>query len=225
MEIIENQIEDQLEKSNNPVTVTDTTTSTSSDVTSIRASGDSDVLEEKQVIENKIVPTLDLDKLNNSYDANENSIEENCKENMEADVKVEVKIEPTEHKPTFENEAEKVPLMNISTSKKSIGNGIENNESIHQKQPIMKIENTVTLSNHKAEKESVSSKIDPNFRGTDIFFLKRSLDYLIGTSIALLIFFVAECKTIEEPSSHKLERKTFVKEAFQNGDSLSNVST
>ena len=171
MEIIENQIEDQLEKSNNPVTVTDTTTSTSSDVTSIRASGDSDVLEEKQVIENKIVPTLDLDKLNNSYDANENSIEENCKENMEADVKNEVKNEPTEHKPTFENEAERVPLMNnISTSKKSIENGVKNNESIHQKQPIMKIENTVTLSNYDKEKEIVSSKIDPKFRGTDIFF-------------------------------------------------------
>ena len=169
MEIIENQIEDQLEKSNNPVTVTDTTTSTSSDVTSIRASGDSDVLEEKQVIENKNVPTLDLDKLKNPDDANRSSLEENCKENMEIDVKNELKNEPTKHKPTFSNEAEQVPLMNISTSKKSIGNGIENNESIHQKQPIMKIENTVMLSNHEKEKESVSSKIDPNFRGTDIF--------------------------------------------------------
>ena len=136
-------------------------------MTSIKASGDSDVLEEKQVIENKNVPTLDLDKLNNSYDANENSIEENCKENME-DVKNEVKNELIEQKPTFENEAEKVPLINnISTSKKSFENGVENNESILQKQPIMKIENTVTLSNHEKEKENVSSKIDPNFRGTD----------------------------------------------------------
>ena len=150
-------------------TVTDTTTSTSSDVTSIRASGDSDVLEEKQVIENKNVPTLDLDKLKNPDDANRSSLEENCKENME-DAKNEVKKEPIQHKLAIDKEAEKVPRMNnISTSKKSIQNGVENNESIYQKQPIMKIENTVMLSNHEKEKESVSSKIDPNFRGTDIF--------------------------------------------------------
>ena len=104
---------------------------------------------------------MDLDKLNHSDDANENSMEENLKE-----VKNEL---ITMQKPSFDKEAEKVSLMTESASKKLNGNGVENNESMHQIQPS---ENTVTLSNHEKGNEIVSSKIDPNFRGTNKRFFE-----------------------------------------------------